>query len=551
MTKKIICLLTILCFQFSFAQVKINETDRITAWTKTWGFLKYFHPAVTHGTMNWDDVYINQLDSLKEISTKEELNTHFIDLIESLNRQTELQGNSKEVMFVETILESLDEPEIFSEKLIQAMRETALHRISGKNRYLDFAGLGYPLFIEENNYEENYYPETPYRLLALARIWSTAEFFFPFKEERITKGWSTVLRQQIPVFINAKDELDYYKAIGSTLYELHDSHSAIIMHSKNYRALGDKVIPNNFSFIEGKAFVDSKRKLSDVTENEDKLEYGDIILSIDGKSIEDLAYEYSLFKSGSNKTSKDSWIPVDLLRGWNDIAEIEVLRDNQKKKLNVKRYASPKYKPSETKPKTWELIDDNIGFIPLGTTDAKEFDKAFNKMKKTDAIILDYRYFAHNSINLDFLAEYFSTDNKRFMHYKYISQDIPSKFIESQSQSFFVGKKQKAKYKGKLIVLTSEFIQSAGETMVSAIKTFPNVTLIGSPTSGTNGEATFINLPGGYRYRMTSAMIHYVGGTPSVGNGIQPDIYIERTIEGMKNNKDEVLEKAIEYAKNN
>lgn len=72
------------------------------------------------------------MDYLKEISTKEELNTHFIDLIESLNRQTELQRNSKEVMFVETILESLDDYKIFSDELIQAMKETALQRISGK-----------------------------------------------------------------------------------------------------------------------------------------------------------------------------------------------------------------------------------------------------------------------------------------------------------------------------------------------------------------------------------------------------------------------------------
>jgi len=48
-------------------------------------------------------------------------------------------------------------------------------------------------------------------------------------------------------------------------------------------------------------------------------------------------------------------------------------------------------------------------------------------MKETDVIILNYRYFVHSSINIDFLAEYFSTDNKRFMHYKYISQDIPRK----------------------------------------------------------------------------------------------------------------------------
>ncbi len=535
----------------AIAQTSISETDKIAAWTKTWGFLKYFHPAVTHGTMDWDDVYINRLDSLKTITSKEELNTHFIGLIDSLNKQTQLQWNSKDGMFVETILESLDEPAIFSDELIQAMRETALQRISGKNRFLDYFPNGYPLFLEENSYEENYYPKKSYRLLALARMWSTVEFFFPFKKERITKGWGSVLKQQIPAFINAKNELEYYKAIGSTLYELHDSHSAIMMHSKNYRAIGDKILPYHFSFIEGKAFVDSKRKISNVTENEDQLEYGDMILSIDGKTLEDLTDEYSLFKSGSNKASKNRWISVDLLRGWNDIATIEVIRDNQKKKLNVKRYAEPKFEPSKEKPKAWELIDSDIGLIRLARTETKDFEKALNKMKKFSNIIVDMRFGRNTSLTYELFEEYFSTDRKQFMIYQTLSKEIPGRFIDESHRHAFVGKKQNPKYKGKLILLTDHYIQSAGETLLMAFKTFPNVTLVGSPTSGTNGEATLITLPGGYTYRMTSVMIHYLDGTPSVGDGIQPDIYVVPTIKGMINNKDEVLEKAIEYARSN
>lgn len=533
------------------AQTSISETDKIAAWTKTWGFLKYFHPAVTHGTMDWDEVYINQLDSLSNIATKEELNTHFISLIDNLNKQTELQWNSKDGMFVETILESLDEPTIFSDELIQKMRETALQRISGKNRFLDYFPNGYPHFLEENNYEENYYPEKSYRLLALARMWSTVEFFFPFKKERITKGWSTVLKQQIPVFTNAKNELEYYKAIGSTLFELHDSHSAIITHTKNHRALGDKILPYHFSFIEGKLLVDSKRKVIGAAENEDNLEYGDIILSIDGKSIEDLTNEYSLFKSGSNKASKNMWMAVDLLRAWNEIAEIEVIRDNQKMKLNVKRYADPKFEPSTEKRKAWEVIDGDIGLIRLARTEAKDFEKALNKMKKFNNIILDMRFGRNTSLTYELFEEYFSAESKQFMIYQTLSKEIPGRFIDESIRHAFVGKRQKPKYQGKLILLTDQHIQSAGETLLMAFQTFPNVTLVGSPTSGTNGEATIITLPGGYTYRMTSAMIHYLNGTPSVGEGIQPDIFVVPTIEGMTNMKDEVLEKAIEYAKNN
>ena len=550
--KKLFIIIFIVLFSNKtiIAQTTISETDKIAAWTKTWGFLKYFHPAVTHGTMDWDQIYVNELDSLKNIYSKEDLNSHFIDLIHHLNSKTDLQWNSKDGMFVETILLSLDEPEIFSDELIEAMRQTALQRISGKNRFLDFDRTGYPLFIEENNYDENYYPETPYRLLALARIWSAVEFFFPFKKERITKGWSTVLKQQIPIFINAKDTLDYYKAIGSTLYELHDSHSAIIMHTKRFNIFGDKILPSHFSSIEGKVLVTSRRKIRDSAEDEDKLEFGDIILSIDGKSTEDLTHEYSLFKSGSNKDSKNRWVLVDLLRGWNDVAEVEILRDNQNKKMKVRRYANPEFEPSKEKPKTWELIDGNIGLIHLRNTDAKDFDKAFRKMKKLNYIILDLRYSRDKSLTYELFEEYFSVERKKFMIYQRISTEIPGRFIDISERNSYFGKKQKAKYKGKLIILIDEYTQSAGETFVAAMKTLPNVTLAGNSTSGTNGEATLITLPGGFQFRMTSAMIHYPDGSPSVGDGIQPDILVKPTIYGIKNRKDEVLEKAIEFAKN-
>ncbi|MBA5791782.1 hypothetical protein H1R17_11205 [Flavobacterium sp. xlx-214] len=546
--KKIVLLLLLVATN-AVAQTSLSETDKTAAWTKVWGFLKYFHPAVTHGTMNWDEVYVNELDSLKNIHSKEDLNTHFIGLIDNLNKQTELQWNSKDGMFVETILESLDEPIIFSDELIEKMRATALQRISGKNRFLDYFPSGYPLFFEENNYEENYYPETPYRLLALARMWSAVEFFFPFKKERITKGWSTVLKQQIPVFINAKDTLAYYKAIGSTLYELHDSHSAIIMHTKKYNALGDKILPTHFSFIEGKVFVDSRRIVSNKTEAEDELKYGDIILSIDGKSIENLINEYSLFKSGSNNDSKNKLILVDLLRGWNDIAEIEVIRDNQKQKLKVKRYADPTFEAFKEQPKTWEVINDDIGFIRLARTNAEDFKKALKKMNKFNHIILDMRYGKDVSLTYELFEEYFSADRKQFMNYQIVSKEIPSRFVDVSNLQGYVGKKHQPKYKGKLILLTDYYIQSAGETLLMAFQSFPNVTLVGSPTSGTNGEATLITLPGGFQFRMTSVMIHYLDGTPSVGNGIQPDILVKPTIEAMKNRKDEILEKAIEYAK--
>src|SRR5690606_23695326 len=71
-----------------------------------------------------------------------------------------------------------------------------------------FPNVGNPHFTHENPYDNMPYPDAGFRLLSLYRLWSAVEYFFPNKY--ITdKNWSTVLREYIPEFLNASDELQY------------------------------------------------------------------------------------------------------------------------------------------------------------------------------------------------------------------------------------------------------------------------------------------------------------------------------------------------------
>jgi len=142
----------------AIAQTSISETDKIAAWTKTWGFLKYFHPAVTHGTVDWDQIYINELDSLGKIDSKEDLNLQFIDIIKNLNSNTEMYVNPTETEFVDTIINNLYNADHFSDELMHYFKETALQRISGKNRFLDFNEIDHPVFLEKDTYKDIHYP---------------------------------------------------------------------------------------------------------------------------------------------------------------------------------------------------------------------------------------------------------------------------------------------------------------------------------------------------------------------------------------------------------
>jgi C-terminal processing protease CtpA/Prc len=78
---------------------------------------------------------------------------------------------------------------------------------------------------------------------------------------------------------------------------------------------------------------------------------------------------------------------------------------------------------------------------------------------------------------------------------------------------------------------------------------YRNVIIIGSQTAGADGDVTGIALPGGIKVAFSGHGIHYPDGRPTQGIGIVPDIKISPTVKGIKEGRDEVLERAVEFAK--
>jgi C-terminal processing protease CtpA/Prc len=79
-----------------------------------------------------------------------------------------------------------------------------------------------------------------------------------------------------------------------------------------------------------------------------------------------------------------------------------------------------------------------------------------------------------------------------------------------------------------------------------AFQTAPDLTVIGSITAGADGNVSSIYLPGGILTLISGIGVFYPDGRETQRKGIKIDITVRPTIEGIKNGKDELLEKAIE-----
>src|ERR1022692_2901414 len=83
MYRVLLLTLLLLSATISFSQ-EVSETEKIESLCKIWGYLKYFHPTVAEGDMDWDAVFVSEVNALYSLKTTEAINRNYINLVNGL-----------------------------------------------------------------------------------------------------------------------------------------------------------------------------------------------------------------------------------------------------------------------------------------------------------------------------------------------------------------------------------------------------------------------------------------------------------------------------------
>ena len=193
-----------------------------------------------------------------------------------------------------------------------------------------------------------------------------------------------------------------------------------------------------------------------------------------------------------------------------------------------------------------EMIDGNIGYINPGLLKKGEIDKIMTEFMNTEGLIIDLRYYPSDFITKS-LAEYLLPQEEVFARITMPNRAIPGEFIFMEDQKS--GKDNKDYYKGKVIIINNECTQSNAEFTTMSFRNSPNSLVIGENTIGADGDVAYFKLPGGITTVMTGLGVYNPDGSETQRVGLTPDIYIKPTIEGIREGRDELLEKSIDLIK--
>lgn len=513
---------------------------------KIWGFLKYYHPKIADGTYNWDYELFRFLPEYLYESNHTKRDKLLIKWIDSLGkvRKCDKCLPTKKDSPLKPDLSWIDNQ---STLLKNKLDHIYKNRSQGNHYYIEMAmGIGNPAFTNENSYSNMLYPDDGFRLLSLFRYWNMINYFFPYKH-LIDDGWDSKLKEYLPIFIDANNELDYQLAVLQLISEIQDSHASLNGAHTIDEWKGKYYAPFQVRFIEDKLTITDFYNPQIKSAMSSKLEVGDILTKINGKTIESIVEEKLGYYPESNLPRKLLKISSDILRSNSSEIEIEYIKKNgatKTEKLQLHAFSDLKTlewaRNKTQKSHTW--LDKNIGYINLQTLRNDEIPSVMETFEKSRGIIIDIRNYPADFVPFS-LGGFFVSSPTEFVKFTNGTVDHPGEFIFTEPLLLQPIEKT---YSGKVIVLVNEESLSLSEYTAMALRAGQNTTIIGSNTAGADGNISQIPLPGGLFTLISGIGVYYPDGTETQRVGIIPDIKITPSIKGVREGRDEILEKAIE-----
>ncbi|MFH1050425.1 MAG: T9SS type A sorting domain-containing protein [bacterium] len=549
--KKLMVLFIFVAFSFNAFAQNPSYQEKLYYTCKVWGFTKYFHSQVNQYKVNWDSVLVNYLPEIKNAETTEEFNDKLLLILQSAGQMDiatttspdtlppELKKNLRKDWSDDNVIRS-DIKEIL-DTIYNNFRPRAgcWANTSGASGYYFTFPLDDPII--DTSFSVTY-PDEYNRILCICKYWNIINYFYPYNNI-LPEPWDSTLYEFIEQFANAPTYSDFYYTFKRMTAKLGDAHVEGLTWSQSFppEYYSPKLILRYTT--EGYAVVKSGYT---------SIKKGDVIISVDGKTTQQWEDSLSQFISAGNPNVLRRYICSKLLRG-ETASPIEIVyKDSleQEQTLSTYRYnylynSWFYYYPNEELDTIkWRKWDCNVGYVNMGILESSDIIPMYNDLKNTSSIIFDIRNYPNGTA--------WSIGEKMYLNStqatKLLVPDTryPGTYKITELTLGFGGNTNG--YRGKVIILCDQQTQSQAEYSCMILRAMPDAVVVGSQTAGADGDISAFDVCPGFQTGFSSIGVYYPDGTETQRVGIIPDSIVFPSPEGIRQGKDEVLEKALEIA---
>lgn len=377
------------------------------------------------------------------------------------------------------------------------------------------------------------------RLGGIAITWNVFQHFYPYFDI-VKTDWNQDLRQALASAYTDQTAANFQKTLQLLTARLKDGHVRVTTPE----------IKDTHQPPIAWEWVENRLVITAVYDDAAPLKRGDIVTSIDGAAPE--AYFENLHqyisaattgwlnyraKSESLLGEPESTLNLRVLKEDNSTADLQLTRTFS---YNQVRAAIPSTEGIKS-------IAEGVTYVNIGKASMKDIQAAMPQLQQSKAIICDLRGYPNSNHELIQYLLPTKDTSSQWMQTPYIIYPDQEKVVGYRKSNWGLRPKS-PRLTAKVIFLIDGQAISYAESYMSFIEHYKLATIVGQPTAGTNGNVNPFTLPGGYRISWTGMKVQKHDGSQLHGVGILPDVYVEKTIQGVREGRDEFLEKAIQLA---
>ena len=514
--------------------------QRLVDLGRIWGFLKYRHPAVAQGKYDWDQQAFKSINAIIMAKDNKSVEAHYAALLDSLGTTANYAKPQLENVVHEVDYSWIDGLP-FNDDIKNKLKSVRYSNFD-QHHYFGFAeDVGNVLFKNEKKYENVFSADAGFRLLALFRFWNMIEYFSPYKHLTDPK-WDVVLKTAVPEMILSRDDISYGLSLLKMVSRVKDAHTGLWSMPKGLiNFYGKYRMPVEIRMIEGQAVV---TKVFDSGSTGAKLRIGDVILSKEHKKIEEIRDSLWAYISTPNEAVANRDLARRLVTSNREIVRCELMRDGQPLTVDIAAVPSMQIKPAPKDTVAFKMLDNNILYINHSLLRGKMITENMANWSKVKGVLIDDRNYPGDFLVFK-LSPLLLTKPTDFVRFSSTSLQHPGTFV--MSSPLQVGENTNESYQGKVAILVNEDTQSSAEYHVMAYQAATNVRVFGSQTAGADGNVSYIDLPGNQRTMLSGLGVYYPDQRETQRVGIKIDEIVKPSIKGIREGRDEVMEKALEY----
>ncbi len=371
------------------------------------------------------------------------------------------------------------------------------------------------------------------RLTDVMMVWNVYQYFFPFWEE-VKADWDATLAETLKAASEDRNEEEFLFTLRKMLLPLKDGESWVFGST----GTASYFFPFHFTLLGNALVVDYLPTYETID-----LSVGDTVLEINGKKVADLVKQYQAYLPVPTPGAQKDAVLFHLLSGEKDAKTELKVKDVKNKTKTVT--VSPTKRWSEVRDTTLEELEkfkDGSWYVDLRRIEKGAWEQSLEDLAAAKAVIFDLRGVPRR-IGREILGHLTDVPIQGFKaKLPIVTHPDRDKRRWEESESTIDPKTPR--FAGKIAFLIDERTQGPAEAWASRIEHHKLGVLVGSATGGNCGEVNQFNFPGGINVNFTGSQFVRPGGGVIMGAGIQPAVKVSRTLKGIQQGKDEVLEKA-------